>query len=287
MARRRAQSVLDGANAGRGLSDPAPLPALLRRVRSVDLPRPAVDARIRPQRLLRLSRRGDAPRCAEHTVIRLLPVERRSDHLRQDRTVVEHARTPDRLAGSATGAVAVLRALALRSSRARGLLHCPRRRGRARPHVVLRTDVRQRRHLRLRRAQPDERARKRHAASSIETASAAFRRAARPGRRSKRRLVVERRADGTFPVEVEIQFEDGSSRRERWDGRDRWKLFRVDGPSKARAATVDPGRILLLDLNPTNNSFTLHPENDRAGTKWSMTWMVWLQDVLMTYSFFI
>jgi len=46
--------------------------------------------------------------------------------------------------------------------------------------------------------------------------------------------------------------------------------------------------VLLLDLNYTNNSTRLTAETaERAARKWSLTWLVWLQDHLLTYGFFI
>ena len=51
---------------------------------------------------------------------------------------------------------------------------------------------------------------------------------------------------------------------------------------------VDPERVLLLDRNYTNNSATLTAEAPRrAARKWSLTWLVWLQDHLLTYGFFV
>ena len=50
---------------------------------------------------------------------------------------------------------------------------------------------------------------------------------------------------------------------------------------------VDPRRVLLLDVNRTNNSAALDPEGPRAARKWSLTWLVWLQDQLLTYGFFV
>jgi hypothetical protein len=46
---------------------------------------------------------------------------------------------------------------------------------------------------------------------------------------------------------------------------------------------VDPNQVLLLDVNRTNNSRSLAPKGGEAATKWSMKWMVWLQDALLTY----
>ena len=50
---------------------------------------------------------------------------------------------------------------------------------------------------------------------------------------------------------------------------------------------VDPERVLLLDVNYTNNSITLRPQAAEAADHWTLKWMVWLQDLLMDYSFFV
>jgi hypothetical protein len=100
-------------------------------------------------------------------------------------------------------------------------------------------------------------------------------------------VVVRRHGEAIFPVDVEVRFEDGSKVREPWDGRDRWKSFTFVRPARATSAVVDPDRVLLLDVDTTNNSFTLSPAAGRAATKWSARWLVWLQDVLATYAFFV
>ena len=73
----------------------------------------------------------------------------------------------------------------------------------------------------------------------------------------------------------------------RWEGQERWKAFEVVKPARASYAQVDPDRVLLLDLNYTNNSASLAPQARRAARKWSLAWMIWLQDHLLTYGFFI
>src|SRR5258708_178319 len=73
---------------------------------------------------------------------------------------------------------------------------------------------------------------------------------------------------------------------EKWDGRDRWKRYTYERTSCARSAQIDPDRVLLLDVNYTNNSKTLAPQAGRAATKWSLKWLVWLQDALLTWAFF-
>jgi hypothetical protein len=100
-------------------------------------------------------------------------------------------------------------------------------------------------------------------------------------------VVVRRFGEAVFPVDVLVRFADGTEVRERWDGRERWKPYTYTRPAKAVSAVVDPGRVLLLDVNTTNNSRTLAPEAGPAAKKWSLRWMVWLQDLLMTYGFFV
>jgi hypothetical protein len=100
-------------------------------------------------------------------------------------------------------------------------------------------------------------------------------------------VIVRRYGEGIFPVEVLTQFDDGHEEREQWDGRERWTAFTYRRDARATRAFVDPDRVLLLDINYTNNSRTLTPAADTAATKWSVKWLVWLQDLLLTYGFFI
>jgi hypothetical protein len=98
-------------------------------------------------------------------------------------------------------------------------------------------------------------------------------------------VIVRRYGEALFPVEVEIVFRDGERVKETWDGRDRWKAFTYERPAMADYAAVDPSRTLLLDVNYANNSYTTRPQADAASRKWALTWMVWLQDALLTYAF--
>ena len=50
------------------------------------------------------------------------------------------------------------------------------------------------------------------------------------------------------------------------------------------SAQVDPDRVLLLDVDYTNNSRTLAPQGRAAAAIWSMAWMVWLQDCLLSWA---
>jgi hypothetical protein len=100
-------------------------------------------------------------------------------------------------------------------------------------------------------------------------------------------VVVRRFGEGVFPVDVRVVFENKEEVRWRWDGQGRWKAFDADKPVRAAFAEVDPDHILLLDAHATNNSAALQPRAPAAARKWSLAWLVWLQDHLLTYGFFV
>jgi len=99
--------------------------------------------------------------------------------------------------------------------------------------------------------------------------------------------VARRLGEGVFPIDVRLVFENGDEQWWHWDGKDRWKLFETDSPVRAAYAHVDPDRVLLLDVNTTNNSASLKPQAAAAARKWSLVWLLWLQDHLLTYGFFV
>lgn len=66
-------------------------------------------------------------------------------------------------------------------------------------------------------------------------------------------VLVRRRGTLSFPVDVELTFTDGTTRRERWDGEGEWKRFTWRGPVALRAAVVDPADRVLVDQNLENN----------------------------------
>jgi hypothetical protein len=100
-------------------------------------------------------------------------------------------------------------------------------------------------------------------------------------------VVIRRRGEAVFPIEVVTTFDDGEEVRERWDGRERWTMFTYDRSSRATRVVVDPERVLLLDVDYTNNSWMREALGDAAARRWSLTWVLWLQDLLMTGAFFV
>jgi len=99
-------------------------------------------------------------------------------------------------------------------------------------------------------------------------------------------VVVRRLGDGIFPVPVRVRFDDGTETVEAWDGRDRWHAFTYRKTARVATVEVDPERVLLLDLNYTNNSWTARPRAAEAASRWAWRWLTWAQDLLLTYAFF-
>ena len=100
-------------------------------------------------------------------------------------------------------------------------------------------------------------------------------------------VIVRRYGEATFPVEVRITFADGQQITEKWNGLDRRAIYVYERASRAKDVQVDPRRVLLLDTAYTNNSRTLEPRANDASLTWAARWMVWLQDLMVTYAFFL
>jgi hypothetical protein len=97
-------------------------------------------------------------------------------------------------------------------------------------------------------------------------------------------VIARRYGEAIFPVDVVVTFQNGERISERWDGVDRWKAYTYDRPSPAVSAQVDPNRVLLLDVNYTNNSKTLEPKSESAARKWTAVWTVWLENCLLAWA---
>ncbi len=92
-------------------------------------------------------------------------------------------------------------------------------------------------------------------------------------------ILVRRLGEVRVPVKIEIQFQDGRSLREAWDGQYRWKKFEYSYPFKITQVVVDPDFIYVSDIDRTNNSMTLRP-NKQAPLRWASKWLLWLQHAL-------
>jgi hypothetical protein len=100
-------------------------------------------------------------------------------------------------------------------------------------------------------------------------------------------VIVRRYGEATFPVETVTTFADGHRVAETWNGLDRRAIYTYHRASPVAQVQVDPRRVLLLDTAYTNNSRTLYPRSREASLGWAARWMVWLQDLMITYAFFL
>ena len=81
-------------------------------------------------------------------------------------------------------------------------------------------------------------------------------------------VLVHRKGDFVFPVEVEVRFENGEKVRESWDGRDRWVRYTYSKKSKIASVELDPDHKIHLDRDNFNNS-RMAEEKPRTG--WKLT----------------
>jgi len=91
-------------------------------------------------------------------------------------------------------------------------------------------------------------------------------------------VVIHRKGDFVFPVDVVIKFDNGDSVTERWDGKDRWVRYTYDKKAKLVSAELDPGTKVLLDKNFFNNSYD-EKADTRASRKLLYYW-TWLTQVV-------
>lgn len=83
---------------------------------------------------------------------------------------------------------------------------------------------------------------------------------------------------------VSIRLEDGTDLREWWDGRDATLDLEYLSVSPAVMASVDPEAVLLLDADPANNTRALRRTAHPNGARHTLSWLIWLQDLVLTYS---
>jgi hypothetical protein len=92
-------------------------------------------------------------------------------------------------------------------------------------------------------------------------------------------VVVRRRGDFVFPVEIGFKFEGRPMERVTWDGRERWKRYQFTRARRLLWADVDPFRKIPLDVNWMNNGRLVEPDR-RQATSWAATFLFLLQNAL-------
>ncbi len=103
-------------------------------------------------------------------------------------------------------------------------------------------------------------------------------------------VVLRRRGEVIVPVTVRATrepFEDEAPGPKhvtlRWDGRDRWKRYVLDGD--VTSVRIDPDRVYPQDVDLRNNSLVQTPSY-RPAAKWSVRFLIWLENALVSYGRF-
>ncbi len=100
-------------------------------------------------------------------------------------------------------------------------------------------------------------------------------------------IYVRRWGEGIFPVDIKITFENGDIEMEKWDGKDRWRLFSYTKPARVQKVEVDPTHVLVLDVNSVNNTWLRKAPAEKAAKKWAGKWMLWIQNLFEFMVFFV
>ncbi len=97
-------------------------------------------------------------------------------------------------------------------------------------------------------------------------------------------VVVDRAGEFVHPVTIELVFDDGERVRRLWNGRSRWYRIVEERPAKLVSAEVDPDHVMVLDVDPLNNSRRL--EQNRGPAAKVLTHMLfWLQNLFELTAF--
>jgi aminopeptidase N len=77
-------------------------------------------------------------------------------------------------------------------------------------------------------------------------------------------VMIHRKGDFVFPVDLEVKFDNGERVREQWDGQDRWIKFHYVKKAKVESVEIDPDHLIHLDRDNFNNSHTAKPKSAPA-----------------------
>ena len=97
-------------------------------------------------------------------------------------------------------------------------------------------------------------------------------------------IIVRRLGGIVLPVEIQVNFEDGTTELIQWDGRQKLKHFVFE--KAVKSCWLDPERKLRMDMDTNNNSLTLddHPwPINKIGVKT----IFWLQNLFQSFSFLV
>lgn len=97
-------------------------------------------------------------------------------------------------------------------------------------------------------------------------------------------VTVQQLGDMRIPTTVKVNFENGESVLESWDGRGAVATFNYERKYKVISAEIDPDHHICLDIDLNNNSMTINP-NKMGIVKYASRAIFWVQNILQSVSF--
>ena len=86
-------------------------------------------------------------------------------------------------------------------------------------------------------------------------------------------------------IAVLVLFGDGAETRSFIDGRDQMSELQFDSAAPVSAVMIDPDNLVVVDDDRSNNGWLAGAvDADRTGVRLVFNWMMWLQNVMLTYT---
>ncbi len=99
----------------------------------------------------------------------------------------------------------------------------------------------------------------------------------------KSEVTIYRLGEVKMPIEILINFDDGSKKTVNWDGNSRSKILSYTSDAKIISAKADYNNKLTIDVNRINNSLDIKTDQ-RANIKWTVKFLFFLQNILQIMS---
>lgn len=92
-------------------------------------------------------------------------------------------------------------------------------------------------------------------------------------------VVLARKGEVKFPVDVLVAFGDGTTRRQVWDGQAVSQTLTFDTPAPLAYAALDPDKKFTMEVNTVDNSLTVQPQVAPL-MRFATRWLFWMQAIL-------
>jgi hypothetical protein len=101
----------------------------------------------------------------------------------------------------------------------------------------------------------------------------------RDGNKYHSAVVLERKGEVKFPVDVSASFADGTQQRQVWDGQAISQTLTFDTRAPLAYAAVDPDLKFAMEVNTTDDSLTVQSQIEPLA-RLASRWLFWMQTIL-------